>query len=126
MTTNEHTGTTAAALFERIWSALASVLGTPATAVLVRRAVKGASARETPHPSLEEVVIVREDLEYRYVLPSSWSRDEGESVAALEQLVEEHLAPLLAELTGPVGLRLLERIPELDHRVRLSRQEGLR
>lgn len=103
----------AAVLFELVWRALAGVLGTPATATLVRRAVRGA-AQQRPELGLDRVLVVREDLEYRYALPDGWRADESSSHEALRFLVREHVIPLLGELTGPVGVRLVERIPELE------------
>ena len=60
-----------AALFAIVWDAVADVLGTAATAAIVRRA---ASRAATESPELADVVIRREKLEYRYTLPHAWSR----------------------------------------------------
>ena len=120
----EEAGITAATLFERIWSGLAGVLGTPATAILMRRALRGALTEQTAPPSLSEMGVVREDLEYRYFLPPSWERKGGDAMAALQHLVDEHLAPLLAELAGPLGLDLLDRTPGLERHARLRGKEG--
>lgn len=107
-------GGTAVALFEALWNALASVLGTPATATLLRRAVRGAASSRPDLQGLKGLAVFREELEYRYVLPRSWQQESTEALGALKYLVEEQLAPLLTELTGPIGIRLLERIPELE------------
>src|SRR4030095_2665395 len=61
----------AAALFAIVWDALAEVLGTAATAAIVRRAAGRAA---TDSPELVDVVIRREKLDYRYALPHAWSR----------------------------------------------------
>ena len=59
-----------AALFAIVWDAIAEVLGTAATAAIVRRAAGRAA---TDSPELVDVVIRREKLEYRYTLPHAWS-----------------------------------------------------
>ncbi len=99
----------AAALFALLWDALADVLGTAATAALVRRAARAARAR---CPELDALVIVREGLEYRFTVPAAWNGRNGSSAAALRELAGE-LRPLLIAMTGSVVVRHLERIPEL-------------
>jgi hypothetical protein len=63
-------GLSAAALFTLLWEELADVLGTAATAVLVRRAARRAAHRR---PELAELAISRENLEYRFILPRAWT-----------------------------------------------------
>ena len=63
-----------AALFAMVWDALAEVLGTAAIAAIIRRAAGRAAAVS---PEFVDVVIRREDLEYRYTLPHAWSQPEG-------------------------------------------------
>jgi hypothetical protein len=101
---------TASGLFDLLWGTLAEVLGTAATAVLLRRALKRATSRQ---PSLDELVIRRETTGYTYVVPGAW-REPGSGApdAALRALVGE-LRPLLLELTGSVVLQRLERVPAL-------------
>ena len=108
-----------AALFTLLWEALADVLGTAATATLLRRAARRASPR---YPELTELAISREKLEYRYTLPPAWAGRADGTPLALRELVGE-LRPLLVELTGPVVVRRLERIPELRKRGIISPQE---
>lgn len=100
-----------AALFSLIWETLADLLGTAATAVLLRRA-----ARRALHasPELGELEISVRELEYRYTVPPAWT-DGVETPSALRTLVAE-LLPLLLELTGRIAIRRLERIPELQGR----------
>jgi hypothetical protein len=99
----------AAALFAIIWDALADVLGTAAAAALVRRAAGRAARRDA---ELADLVIVREDLEYRYSVPPTWSRTGQGAPIALRALAAE-IGRLLVELTGTVVIRRLEQIPEL-------------
>ncbi len=108
-----------AALFTLLWEALADVLGTAATAMLLRRAARRAAPR---CPELSELAILREKLEYRYTLPPAWAAGTDGTPLALRELVAE-LRPLLVELTGPVVVRRLERIPELRERGVISPQE---
>jgi hypothetical protein len=104
-----HRDLTSAALFAVVWDALAGVLGTAAVAALVRRAVRRAAAES---PELMELVVVREELEYRYTLPRAWSEKAEGGPIALRVLVRE-LGQLLVELTGTVVIRRMEQIPEL-------------
>jgi len=99
---------TGTALFKTLWDALADVLGATATATLVTRASRRALPRS---PELGELAIERVDREYRYVIPRSFDRANG-SAGPLRDLLDE-LRPLLAELTGQVVLRGLERVPQL-------------
>jgi hypothetical protein len=108
-----------AALFTILWEALADVLGTAATATLLRRAARRAAPR---CPELNELAISREKLEYRYTLPPAWAGGVEGTPLALRELVAE-LRPLLVELTGPVVVRRLERIPELRKRGVISSQD---
>jgi hypothetical protein len=120
-------GLTAAALFTLLWEGLADVLGTAATAVLVRRAARRAASRS---PELAELAISRENLEYRFTLPRAWTERADAAAAAaaadahaLRELVGE-LRPLLVELTGPVVVGRLARIPELRERGIIPADEG--
>jgi hypothetical protein len=101
-----------AALFAIVWQALAEVLGTAAVAAIVRRAAGRASAQS---PELVDLVIFREDLEYRYRLPHAWSQEGQGGPLGLRVLVAE-IGRLLMELTGTVVIRRLEQIPELRAR----------
>lgn len=109
---------TIAALFTLVWEALADVLGTAATATLLRRAAQRALPRST---ELAELSITRKDLEYQYMVPAAWENGDG-TPRALRELMTE-LAPLLIELTGPIVFRRLERIPELRRRGIVSTEE---
>lgn len=99
-----------AELFELLWESLADILGTAATATLVRRAIK----RAAPHLSSAELVtVVRHGSDYEYRLLETW-REPGneEALSALRALVVE-LRMLLIELTGPVVVRRLARLTSL-------------
>jgi hypothetical protein len=120
-------GLSAAALFTLLWDGLADVLGTAATAVLVRRAARRAAPRS---PELADLAISRENLEYRFTLPRAWTDRANAAAAAatadahaLRELVGE-LQPLLVELTGPVVVRRLAQIPELRERGIVPTDEG--
>jgi len=96
-------------LFRTLWAALSDLLGTAATAAIVRRALRRALPK---NPELREFSIERVDLEFGYVLPRVFDQPEA-SALALHALLDE-LRPLLIELTGEVALRSLARIPELE------------
>jgi hypothetical protein len=109
----DHAGVelSSARLFELLRGSLAELLGTATTAILLRRAVRRAVADS---PELRELVIARENREYRYALPSAWN-DTGGTHRGLRNLVRE-LVTLLAALTGPLIVDYLARIPELRDR----------
>jgi hypothetical protein len=109
-----------AGLFTLLWESLADVLGTAATATLLRRAAFRAAPRI---PELAELDIARVNLDYQYTLPSTWKEREAGTMLPLRELVGE-LRPLLVEMTGQVVVRHLEKIPELRERGILSPQEG--
>jgi hypothetical protein len=96
------------ALFKLLWDALVDLLGTSATAAILGRASRRAQARA---PELGALIFRRVDREFGYTLPASFERSDGPP-AALRALLDE-LRPLLVELTGPVGLRRLEQVPQL-------------
>ncbi|HUE67522.1 MAG TPA: hypothetical protein VMP38_05015 [Candidatus Acidoferrum sp.] len=115
----------AAALFAIVWDAIAEVLGTGATAAIVRRA----AARAAPDsPELMNVVVLREKLDYRYTLPLAWSHTsrtippEERTPIAFRALIAE-IGRLLVELTGTVFIGRLEQIPELSARGLVWRTE---
>jgi hypothetical protein len=105
---------TAARAFEVVWNTLVGVLGTAATATLLRRAARSAAARRPELPELHGFQVLRDGLDYRFVLPPSWSSEREDCLRTVRHLVREELRPLLEELTGPVVVRLLERQPELQ------------
>ncbi len=107
-----HPGVAAAAdLFQRLWDDVADLVGTAATAALLRRALKRSSAN---HPELAAVVLRREGLEYGWALPAAWHDPERrDAVDHLRRLVCDDLLPLFRELTGPVIARRLAQSPEL-------------
>jgi hypothetical protein len=98
------------ALFELMWTALVDLLGSAATATLLRRSVKRAASQV---PELADLTIKREGLEYCYVLPPAWKeRANGTALSGLHEVARE-LEPLLVELTGLVVIQRLRGIPEL-------------
>ncbi len=101
---------TAAALFGLLWEGMADVLGTAATATLLRRALKHAAPR---HAELSSIVIKRNDFAYEYCAPEAWQHiNHSGGVDALRGLVRD-LQPLLIEMTGPVVVRRLARVGPL-------------
>lgn len=97
-------------LFELIWGALVDLLGSAATATLIRRSLKRAAVRV---PDLNGISINRERFEYRYVLPLEWKDCAAGALDGLRELSRE-LYPLLLELTGSVVLHRLRGIPDLE------------
>lgn len=106
---------TTASLFAALWNALTDLMGSSATAILVRRAVKHAASKQ---PQLGVLVIHRPVFEYEYVVPEQW-RDVNHGRAELSELVRA-LVPLLTQLTGGIALQRLRSVPELVHAGLLS------
>jgi hypothetical protein len=96
-------------LFAQLWEALADVLGTAATAALLRRAAKRASRRA---PELGDLTIGRVELDYKYTAPPAW-QEAGGGMQPLHELIRE-LRPLLVELTGSVVVQRLDRMIDLQ------------
>ena len=96
-------------IFDVLWTALVEILGSPATATLLRRSAK---RRLGDFPELGELAIRRKGFEYAYTVPPDWKHANERSNAALQALIQ-NLYSLLFELTGPVVLRRLEALPQL-------------
>lgn len=106
-------------LFAILWDALADLLGTAATATLLKRAARRAAART---PELAELSIERQGIAYGYRCPSGWSDASFGTPPALRELMDE-LHPLLIEMTGEIVIRHLEQILELRERGLIASQE---
>jgi hypothetical protein len=98
--------TTAAASFQLLWENLSDLIGTSATATLVRRAAKHAAASD---PSLGALVIKKPAFDYEYIVPQHWSDDGADEL----RLLIHSLQPLLVELTGLIVIQRLRSVPEL-------------
>jgi hypothetical protein len=86
------------------------MLGTAATATLMRRAIKQAA----PQTSWSEpVVVIRNGLDYEYRLPETWKQPGNEKAVGALRVVAGELRVLLVELTGPVVVRRLGRLDPL-------------
>jgi hypothetical protein len=97
----------AAELFHLLWESLADVLGTAATATLLRRAIK----RATSHiAGSEPVVVTRNGVEHEYRLPETWKQPGNDEALGALRAVAAELRILLVELTGPVVVRRLGRL----------------
>lgn len=94
----------AAKLFDLLWESLADVLGTAATATLLRRAIKRI-ASQTSWP--EPITVARNGLDYEYYLPETWKQPGNEEAISELRVVAAELRVLLVELTGPVVVRRL-------------------
>ncbi len=100
---------TAAECFAIVWDAVADILGTAATAALVRRAAKRASER---CPALAELTVSRRSFTPDYNLPRSWQEDPAGN-GSMDQFIAllRELVLLLRELTGTIVVRRLARLP---------------
>jgi hypothetical protein len=97
------------------------VLGTAATAALLRRAAKRA---EPNCPELNDMKITLNGFHYDYRLPERWAQaDDEQGLKALRCLALE-LGPLLTDLAGPVLIRRLARLDPLREHSILFTEEG--
>ena len=97
----------ASELFDLLWESLADILGTAATATLLRRAIKAAASKAS---GSEPVVVTRKGLEYEYRLPETWKQTGNEEAVGALRLVVVELRVLLVELTGSVIVARLGRL----------------
>jgi hypothetical protein len=95
--------------FDVLWGTLVEILGSTATATLLRRSAR---RRLGDFPELVELAITRKDFEYTYAVPADWKYANERSNAALQSLVQD-LCCLLLELTGPVVLHRLKTSSQL-------------
>jgi hypothetical protein len=105
--------TSAAELFDLLWETLADVLGTAATATLLRRAIKQAASQTSWS---EPVIVSRNGLDYQYRLPEAWKQRDNEKALGALRVVAGELRVLLIELTGPVVVRRLGRLAPFRER----------
>jgi hypothetical protein len=103
-------GTSAAELFDLLWGSLADVLGTAATATLLRRAIKQVAASTAWS---EPVVVARNGLDYTYRLPEAWKQAGNDEAVDELRIVAAELKLLLIELTGPVVVARLGHLAPL-------------
>jgi hypothetical protein len=104
---SDQDATSAAALFDLLWESLADMLGTAATATLLRRAIKQTASQTSWS---EPVIVVRNGLDYEYRLPETWKQPGNEKALGALRVVAAELRVLLVELTGSVVLRRLGRL----------------
>lgn len=102
-------GCTAAELFEVVWRTLVDAVGPAATAALLQRSIKVASAKGVEAAGL---TIRRERFDYLYKVPPRWRDEDTSAVQALRGIVDE-LVPLLSELTGSVVVKRLREAGDL-------------
>jgi hypothetical protein len=103
---SDQDATSAAELFDLLWESLADVLGTAATATLVRRALKQVSGTSGSEP----VRVTRNGLEYEYRVPETWKQPGNEEAVGALRAVAAELRVLLVELTGTVVVARLGRL----------------
>jgi len=107
---SDHDVTSAAEVFDLLWESLADVVGTAATATLLRRAIKQAVS-QTSWP--EPITVARNGLDYEYRLPETWTQPGNEEAIGVLRVVAAELRVLLVELTGPVVVQRLSRLAPL-------------
>jgi hypothetical protein len=101
---SDNGATSAAEMFDLLWATLVDVLGTAATAIILRRAIREASLRSA---STDQVSVVRNGLEYEYRVPEMWKVAGNDKAVDALRLVAAALRVLLVELTGPVVVNRL-------------------
>src|SRR6266481_3785516 len=108
-TARDEASGTPSEIFDVLWGTLVELLGSPATATLLRRSAR---RRLGDFPELVELAITRQGFEYTYAVPADWKHANERSNAALQALVQD-LCCLLLELTGPVVLHRLKTSSQL-------------
>ena len=88
---------------------MADLLGTAATATLLRRAIQELG---DGRPDLRDLLIRRDGLAYTFSVPASWHDEREQGVLALRDMARA-LQPILVQLTGDIVLRRLGRIDAL-------------
>jgi hypothetical protein len=91
---SDHDVSSAAKLFDLLWESVADVLGTAATATLLRRAIKRAASK-TSWP--EPITVARNGLDYEYRLPETWKQPGSEEAMGALRVVAAELRVLLVE-----------------------------
>lgn len=110
MSGNERNPASAAELFDLLWETLADVLGTAATATLLRRSITQAAARTAWS---EPIVVARNGLDYTYRLPETWRQPGNDEAVDALRIVAAELRVLLVALTGPVVVARLGQLASL-------------
>ena len=110
MNRSDQDASSAAKLFDLLWESLADILGTAATATLLRRAIKRAASQNSWS---EPITVARNGLDYEYHLPETWKQPGNEEAIGMLRAVAAELRVLLVELTGPVVVRRLSRLAPL-------------
>ena len=110
MSGNEQDGASAAEMFGLLWETVADVLGTAATATLLRRSIKQVAARTAWS---EPVIVGRNGLDYTYRLPETWKDPANDAAIDMFRTVAAELRVLLIELTGPVVVTRLGQLAPL-------------
>jgi hypothetical protein len=110
MAISEPQGLTASALFDLLWGTLADVLGSAATAILLRRAARRGASHD---PELHALVIRRDPIGYTYAVPATWQDPANLAPTAAIGVLMSELEPLLFELTGDIIINRLARVPAL-------------
>src|SRR6267154_2793149 len=77
----DKTSSTPSDIFDVLWSALVEILGSPATATLLRRSAK---RRLGDFPELGKLAITRKGFEYAYAVPADWKHANERSNPALQ------------------------------------------
>ena len=113
MSRSDQDAASPAELFHLLWESLADVLGTAATATLLRRAIKRAASYTSWS---EPVIVTKNGLDYEYRLPETWKQPGNEEAIDVLRVVAAELRVLLVELTGPVVIRRLARLAPFRER----------
>lgn len=96
-------------LFEDLVDEMTRLLGGAATAVIVRRAAKRASAQ---HPEIASLVVRKDGVHYVFDVPDAWRTGDVAHREGFRAFVVE-LRAIASDLTGAVLVRTLDRIPGL-------------
>jgi len=117
---NPAASATPSRLFGILWGMIAEVIGSAATATVLRRSARRAAAAGA---NVEGLAFERTSFEYSYVLPDDWRTSSPEAMNALRAVARELLV-ILRELTGAVLVRRLYANPDLKSAELFERTEA--
>lgn len=104
---SDSASSTPSTILTEVWESMAEILGTAATATLIRRAAERGAGKM---PNLTNLEISRDNLVRYYKVPESWrAPDQAQAVLEVSTLLDE-LRPLLARLTGQIVVRRIDAI----------------
>lgn len=94
-----------------LWTAVAEVIGSAATAVLIRRAIKRAARQ---YPSLDDLTVELQEFLYQLRIPEHWDAPpDAETAEAIRALIAA-FTEIARQLSGEILIRHISRLAVLE------------